>query len=230
MRVLRLAALAAAVLFGGGMALQLSMPPAADQMYSVHTWWYMGRASGFTAFGLLLSSVLLGLGVSSRVFDGLLIRPWVYDMHQFLSVFVVLAMAFHALILLPDPYSHFTLIELLVPFASAYRPIAVGLGAIVLYGSVIVTLSFYAKRWIGQGGWRALHYASFALFGGALVHGVTSGTDSHETWAQVVYLVGGLAVLFFTFFRILAARNAARAKPMVSRLSPPCVGQEGAAR
>ena len=87
-------------------------------------------------------------------------------------------MAFHAFILLPDPYSHFTLIELLVPFASTYRPIAVGLGAIVLYGSVIVTLSFYAKRWIGQRGWRALHYASFALFGGALVHGVTSGTDS----------------------------------------------------
>ena len=86
MRVLRLAALAAAVLFGGGMALQLSMPSgapgAADQMYSVHTWWYMGRASGFVAFGLLLSSVLLGLGVSSRVFDGLLIRPWVYDMHN----------------------------------------------------------------------------------------------------------------------------------------------------
>lgn len=234
MRVLRLAALAAAVLFGGGMALQLSMPSgapaAADQMYSVHTWWYMGRASGFVAFGLLLSSVLLGLGVSSRVFDGLLIRPWVYDMHQFLSVFVVLAMAFHALILLPDPYSHFTLIELLVPFASAYRPIAVGLGAIVLYGSVIVTLSFYAKRWIGQRGWRALHYASFALFGGALVHGITSGTDSHETWAQMVYLAGGLAVLFFTFFRILAARHAARARPPASREGAVHVGQEGTAR
>jgi predicted ferric reductase len=232
MRVLRLAALAAAVLFGGGMALQLSMPsgaPGADQMYSVHTWWYLGRASGFVAFGLLLSSVLLGLGVSSRVFDGLLIRPWVYDMHQFLSVFVVLAMAFHALILLPDPYSHFTLIELLVPFASTYRRIAVGLGAIVLYGSVIVTLSFYAKRWIGQRGWRALHYASFALFGGALVHDVTSGTDSRETWAQVVYLAGGLAVLFFTFFRILAARHAARARPAPSRQGTVPVGQEGTA-
>lgn len=222
-----------AVIVGGVLALQLSMPSsapaAADQMYSVHTWWYMGRASGFMAFGLLLGSVLLGLGVSSRVFDGLLIRPWVYDMHQFLSVFVLLAMAFHALILVPDPYAHFTLIELLVPFASAYRPLAVGLGAIVLYGSIIVTLSIYAKGWIGQRGWRALHYASFALFGGALVHGIASGADSHETWAQLVYLAGGLAVLFFTFFRILAARHVARTRPAATRPGTLRARHEGAA-
>jgi predicted ferric reductase len=229
--VVRLALLACAVIAGGVLALRLPMPSGArataDQMYSEHMWWYMGRASGFMAFGLLLGSVLLGLGVSSRVFDGLLIRSWVYDMHQFLSVFVLIAMSFHALILLPDPYVHFTLIELLVPFASAYRPIAVGLGAIVLYGSIAVALSFYAKRWIGQRGWRALHYASVALFGGVLVHGTLAGTDSHETWAQLVYLAGGLAVLFFTFFRILAARHAARTRPPAARQAAPPFARDG---
>lgn len=231
-RVGRIAVLAAAIA-GGVIALQLAMPsgpPAiTDPWSSVHAWWYMGRASGFVAFGLLLGSALLGLGVSSRVFDGLLIRPWVYDMHQFLSIFVLMAMAFHALILLPDPYAHFTLIQLFVPFASAYRPIAVGLGAIVLYGSVVVTLSVYAKRWIGQRGWRALHYTSFALLGGALLHGIMSGADSHETWAQVAYLASGLGVLFFTFFRILAARHVARTRPPASRPGAVRVGQEGTA-
>jgi hypothetical protein len=41
------------VLLGGFLALQLSLPstspPLADEMYSVHKWWYMGRASGFIA-------------------------------------------------------------------------------------------------------------------------------------------------------------------------------------
>ena len=202
------------VLLGGFLALQLSLPstspPLADEMYSVHKWWYMGRASGFIAYGLLFGSVVLGLGISSRVFDGLLMRAWVYDLHQFLSIFVLLAMGFHALIMLPDPYANFTLADMLVPFGSRYRPLATGLGVIVLYGSVIVTLSFYAKRWIGQKGWRALHYASFALFAGALVHGVAAGADTGEAWAQVIYLGSGLSVMFLTFFRILAARNQSK--------------------
>jgi len=197
---------------GGLVAVGLSMPKGlpdpTDSMTSVHAYWYMGRASGFIAYGLLLASIALGLAVSSRVADGLLARPWVFDMHQFLSLFVLIAMLFHALILLPDPYAQFKLEELLVPFASRYRPLAVGVGAIVLYGSVIVSASFYLKRVIGQKGWRALHYATFALFVGATAHGVFAGTDSREQWAQITYLSSGLLVLFLTFFRILASRRA----------------------
>jgi hypothetical protein len=52
------------------------------------------------------------------------------------------------------------------------------------------------------------------LFVLALAHGVFAGTDSGEQWAQLTYLATGLTVLFFTFFRILAARRAgAPAKP-----------------
>ena len=197
---------------GGLIAVGLSMPKEVPDpttsMTSVHAYWYMGRASGFIAYGLLFASIALGLAVSSRVADGLLARPWVFDMHQFLSLFVLVAMLFHALILLPDPYAQFKLEELLVPFATRYRPLAVGVGAIVLYGSVIVTASFYLKRLISQQGWRLLHYTTFVLFIGATVHGVFAGTDSREQWAQIAYLSSGLLVLFLTFFRILASRRA----------------------
>ena len=222
MTLVRIGVPFAAAFFAGFVVLQISMPSqpvsVTSEMYAVHKWWYLGRASGFVAFALLLSSVLLGLGVSSRVFDGWLVRPWVFDMHQFLSVFSVVAMLFHALVLLPDPYAQFSVVNLFVPFASPYRPFAVGLGAIALYGSAIVVASTYAKRWLGQRGWRALHYASFLLFIAAVAHGVIAGTDSGEAWAQVVYLGGGLAVLFLTFFRILAARNQAKpARPRAAR-------------
>jgi len=216
----RLGVWVAALTLAGAVTLQFSLPadtpPATSAMSSTHTWWYLGRASGFVAFGLLLASVLLGLGISSRVFDGVLLRPWVFDMHQFVSIFVLVAMLFHALILLPDPYAHFRFAELMVPFASPYRPVAVGLGSIAFYGSVAVTLSYYARQRIGQRGWRLLHYASFALFAGALAHGALAGADSHRVWSQVVYLAGGLLVVFFTFFRILAARNHSRPKAAAS--------------
>jgi predicted ferric reductase len=180
---------------------------------SAHLYWYLGRASGFVAFGLLFLSVVLGLAISSRIFDGLVARPWVFEMHQFLSIYVLLAMAFHGLILLPDPYMQFSLWELLVPMASPYRPVAVALGVVVLYGSIVVSLSYYVKGLIGQRGWRLLHYLTFALFLGALVHGVLAGTDSGQVWTQVLYLSTGLAVLFFTFFRILVSRRPVKAAP-----------------
>src|SRR3990172_10754512 len=99
---------AAAMSLGGLAALGTSstadLPESpGTSMTSEHLYWYLGRAGGFVAFGLLFASVALGLAVSSRVFDGLLARPWVFEMHQFLSLLVVIAILFHALILLPYP-------------------------------------------------------------------------------------------------------------------------------
>ena len=231
MNYLKLLVWPAAAALGGLVAVGPSVGPEVpdpSSVTSVHTYWYMGRAAGFVAYGLLFGSVVLGLAVSSRVFDGLMARPWVFEMHQFLSIFVLVAMLFHALILLPDPYAQLKLRELLVPFASPYRPVAVTVGVIALYGSAVVTASFYLKRFIGQMGWRVLHYATFALFLGAMVHGLLAGTDSREQWAQLTYLSSGLTVLFFTFFRILAsrrvaAREAKRAVPPVQGTAVPGV-------
>jgi predicted ferric reductase len=211
---LRILIWALAIAVAGFMVLGSSFDAVRPELASEHVYWHLGRASGFVAYGLLVASVVLGLAISSRVFDGLLVRPWVFEMHQFLSIYVLIAMVFHAFIMLPDQYAQFSVQELAVPFAASYHPIALGLGGIALYGSVIVSASFYVKKHIGQQAWRLLHYLTFVLFVLALVHGVFAGTDSGEQWAQLTYLSTGLMVLFFTFFRILAARRAgAPAKP-----------------
>ena len=187
---------------------------------SAHLWWYLGRSSGFVAFWLLFASVALGLAVSSRVFDGVLGRPWVFEVHKFLSVFVLVVMAFHALIMLPDPYAGFELRELLVPFQSHYRNNAMAVGIITLHGSAFVTATFYMKPLISQKMWRFIHYATFGLYLGALGHGIWSGTDSDRLFVQYSYLASAAAVLFLTFFRILAARSAARAARQDARPTP----------
>jgi predicted ferric reductase len=201
-------------------SIDLQSSETLSSMQGQHLYWYLGRAGGFVAFVLLFASVVLGLAVSSRVFDGMLARPWVFEMHQFLSIFMLLAMFFHVLILLPDPYAQFKLEELFVPLQARYRPVPLAIGIVVLYGSVIVSASFYLKRFIGQKGWRKLHYVSFALFVGALLHGVFSGTDSSESWTKVFYLGAGVLVLFFTFFRVLASKRVERAEKAAAVKQP----------
>ena len=176
---------------------------------TAHMYWYLGRSAGLAAFWLLFASVALGIAVSSRIFDGMVHRGWVYETHKFLSIFVLLAMIFHVAIMLPDPWAKFTLADMLVPFESDYRPSAVALGIVTLYGSAIVTVSFYLKGLIGQKGWRILHYMTFALFVGALLHGMLAGTDSKVPAVQVSYLASGALMLFLVIFRMLVTRSAA---------------------
>ncbi len=178
---------------------------------STHIYWYLGRSAGFVAYGLLFVSVVMGLGVSSRLFDSVLRRPWVFEVHRFLSLFVLIFALFHALIMLPDPYAQFTVKQLLVPFQSNYRPPAVALGILVLYAAAIVSASFWLKGVIGQKGWRALHYLTFFLFFGAMAHGVWAGTDTGSPLAQIAYLASGAIVLLLTIYRVMMPRTAASA-------------------
>ncbi len=173
-----------------------------------HIWWYLGRSSGFVAYWLLFASVAMGLAVSSRVFDGVLGRPWVFEIHKFLSVFVLGMMLFHGLIMLPDPYAKFSVGELLIPFRAEYRSTAMAAGIFTLYASAFITATFYIKGLIGQKMWRWIHYLTFALFVSAMAHGIWTGTDSEKPFVQYSYLASGAAVVFLTFFRILAARSA----------------------
>jgi hypothetical protein len=102
-------------------------PPAAIDL-GLHTYWYLGRAGGFVAFALLLISMLLGIAISSRIFDGLLTRGWFFELHKFISLFLLGAVLFHALIMLPDPYANYSVDELLVPFRSHIMPEATAVG------------------------------------------------------------------------------------------------------
>lgn len=173
-----------------------------------HIWWYLGRSSGFVAYWLLFTSVAMGLAVSSRVFDGVLGRPWVYELHKFLSIFVLGVMVFHALIMLPDPYAKFSIGELLIPLRAEYRSMPMAVGIVTLYASAFITATFYIKGIIGQKMWRWIHYLTFALFVSAMAHGIWTGTDSNKSTVQYSYLASGAAIVFLTFFRILASRAA----------------------
>jgi hypothetical protein len=172
--------------------------------------WYVARASGLVAFGLLTLSVWLGLAMSTRLLGSARLKL-LFGWHQTLAWTGLTMLVLHAAALLFDPTLHFRLVSVLVPFASPWRPAAVAAGVIAGWLTLMLAASFRMRKWIGQKGWRRLHYASFAAFFLALGHALTSGTDLRGGGGPVVAALAAGPVIWLALYRILAPRPGQRA-------------------
>lgn len=167
------------------------------------TFWLLARASGLTAYALLTASVLAGLVVKSKPF-GTAVKPAVVvDLHKLLALLGLGALALHGLTLVLDETVEIGLGALLVPGLAPYRPLWTGLGVLAGELMLIVYASFALRRRIGQRNWRRLHWATYATFAAATLHGLLAGSDSGRPWAQVLYVGAVGAVVFATAWRFL---------------------------
>lgn len=174
---------------------------------SVQAMWYVTRAAGIISYLLLWLSTVWGLAVSSKILDPVLHRAFTYDFHQFLSLLAIGFIILHIGVLLGDRYLPFSVAQILVPFAAPYRPVWVGLGTIGLYLSLLVSITFYIRRWIGQKTFRVIHLVSYIAFIAAALHGLFAGTDSPLPAVQVMYLLTALSVVFLTVYRIVMSKH-----------------------
>lgn len=90
--------------------------------------WYVARAAGLVAFGLLTLSVWLGLAMSTRL--AIRLQKRLFGWHQTLAWTGLSMLGLHAGALVLDPTMHFGLPSVLVPFASTWRPGAVAAGIV----------------------------------------------------------------------------------------------------
>jgi predicted ferric reductase len=193
------AALGALALWAWLPGLRASLGGATPKAY-----WYLSRSSAFAAYGLLWLSMASGLALTNRLARLWPGGPTAYDVHQYSSLLGLALALVHAAVLLGDGYLNYAAAQLLLPFASApYRPLWVGLGQLAFYALIPVTLSFYARRWLGPRAWRWVHALSVAAFLLALVHGVFSGTDSPQPLIHWLYWATGGSVLFLAVYRAL---------------------------
>ncbi|MBI2862507.1 MAG: ferric reductase-like transmembrane domain-containing protein [Chloroflexi bacterium] len=166
-----------------------------------HTFWYLSRATGFSAYLVLFLNVCLGLLISS-LFSGPLLARWQsFDLHQFTGLLALGLTALHGLSLLGDRYFGFTVGQISLPFTSPYRPFWTTLGILSFYSLAVVVASYYVRQRIGYSAWRKLHYMTFGLFVMALGHSVMSGTDASEPWAAIIYWGTGAIVAILTLRR-----------------------------
>lgn len=167
-----------------------------------HEFWYLSRAAGFTAYIVLFCSVALGMLITTKVAQRTRKQQLAFDMHRFLSILAVALALFHVFILLGDQYFKFSLSQLWVPFASPYKAAAVAAGVVSMYALLLVTASFWVRKFIGYRTWRALHFITFAMYAGVTLHGITAGTDTTQPWARDLYITTGLTVLGLLAYRL----------------------------
>lgn len=169
------------------------------------TFWILARASGVTAYVLLTLSVLAGLVVKSRPFGRAVRQPSVVDLHRFLALLGLGAVALHAMALVLDTTVRISLPALIVPGLAPYRPVWTALGVLAAEVMLLVYVSFALRRRIGTRNWRRLHWATYAIFFAATVHGLAAGTDAGQTWLFGLYLGAVGAVSTATAWRALSA-------------------------
>jgi DMSO/TMAO reductase YedYZ heme-binding membrane subunit len=170
------------------------------------TFWILARASGFTAYILLTLSVTVGIVVKSRPFGGRLKQVIVVDAHRTLVMLGLGALVIHGSTLTLDATVRMPIRALFIPSLSPYRPLWVSVGVLTAEIMVIVYASFSLRKRIGMKNWRRLHWTTYALFVGATVHGLMSGSDSGRTWALIVYLSAVASVAAATTWRAFAPR------------------------
>jgi hypothetical protein len=171
--------------------------------------WLVARGAGLVAFGLLTLSVWLGLAMSTRLL-GTRRQRTLLGLHRTLTWTGLSMLGLHLGAVLLDPVLHFGVLAVLVPGAAAWKPGSVALGVVAGWLSLALAASFRARRWLGQKGWRRLHYASFGAFWLALGHALLTGTDLQGLGGPVTALLAAGPVLWLTFYRLLVPRGAPR--------------------
>ncbi len=180
--------------------------------------WMLIRGSGLVAYLLLAASVLWGLVLSLGVLPKSVKNLTL--LHESLSVGALVATLVHMIGIAFDEFIDFDAAAVLVPGRAPWKPMAVAWGVAAFYGMVVVILSFYIRKHIGQSTWRSLHYLSFGVFLSALVHGLTAGTDTANPLVFSLYAATGAAVVALVVLRIVMAGHDA-SKPASARAPRP---------
>jgi hypothetical protein len=196
------------------------------------TTWYLARGAGLSALVLLSVSTCLGSLTSRRGVAG---RRYVTQyVHRATAGLGLAVLVVHLATILADSSAGVGWRGALVPFTSGFRPGWVALGTTGAYLLVGVALLGLARGRMaatptGARVWRGLHGLAYAGWLSAIVHGLTSGTDSQVTWVRVLYLGCLIAVLAAVAARIGQARRRTAAGLFAPSVPRPAVLQ-GASR
>ena len=166
--------------------------------------WFATRATGLIALVLLTGTLVLGILTSVRFASPAWPRFVTVSLHRNLSLLTVTFTGLHVLTTITDPFASIGPVSVVVPFTSGYRRIWLGLGAVAFDLLLAVLVTSLLRTRIGPRTWRAVHWASYACWPVALVHGLGTGTDGAARWVLAVTAVCVLAVAAAGVWRLAA--------------------------
>ncbi len=183
--------------------------------------WYVIRAAGFTAAGLIILLMLSGIGqvtgLTYRFIEP--IKAWF--IHKALAIALCVAIAIHIGFLLIDHYVHFSFAQLFIPFLSRYNNktqlfgialgwAAIAMGILAMYGVAVIVAS--SLGWIDskKKTWRKLHYTSYAVAVLVFIHALYSGSDLEYGTFRAAWIFLGFIVLIGIIMRMRRAGSLRR--------------------
>lgn len=164
--------------------------------------WYVARGTGTTALVLFTLSVVLGILTRSGRRGGGFTRFAIADLHRTTALTGTALVVVHVVTLQFDPYAQLRLLDLVVPFLGAYRPLYLGLGAIALDLMVAVVVTSLLRYRLGPRTFHLVHWATYALWPVAFLHGLGTGTDAGTVWFRTVAGICAAAFAFAVAWRL----------------------------
>jgi len=146
------------------------------------------------ALVLLTVTVLLGVVGVSRLETLRWPRLITAGLHRNISLLVTAFIGIHVATTLLDSFVSISPVAAIVPFASAYRPFWLGLGAIAFDLILALVVTSLLRTRMSYRAWRAVHLMAYASWPIALWHGLGTGTDARLPWLVALNCLCVLAV------------------------------------
>jgi hypothetical protein len=169
--------------------------------------WYLTRGTGFVALILLTASVVLGIAEVTRWTSRRFPRFVTAALHKNISLLVLVFLAMHIITAIVDSFAPIGWLDVVIPFRSPYRPLWLGLGAVAVDLLLALTITSLLRKRIGYRSWRAVHWAAYACWPVAFLHGLGTGSDTSVRWSLLLSLACLAAVVAAVAWRLSTARD-----------------------
>jgi Ferric reductase like transmembrane component len=166
--------------------------------------WYLTRGTGLVALLLLTLSLVLGIVETVRWSSPRWPRFITAALHKNVSLLVTVLLAIHIVTSVADGFAPIRWLDSVVPFVSAYRALWLGLGALAVDLLIALVITSLIRQHIGYRAWRAVHWAAYACWPLALVHGLGTGSDTRLGWVVALNAACVAAVIGAVWWRLAA--------------------------
>jgi sulfoxide reductase heme-binding subunit YedZ len=172
--------------------------------------WYATRGAGAMTLALLSAATIMGIAESRRWRPAGAARFEVAALHRTISLLAVAMLAVHVATTVLDPFPPIGLATAVVPFAASYRTLWLGLGTLACDLLLALAATSLLRRRLGHRAWAATHWAAYACWPVAVLHGFGTGSDASATWMLALSLGSVASVLAALLARVARSRPRAR--------------------
>lgn len=176
--------------------------------------WYLSRASGVVSIVLMTAVFVLGLLVAGRrgtrqtsaVATGL---------HRSLALGMTIFLATHIVSAIVEGFVPISWLSVIIPFTSGWETFWVGLGTLCVDILIAVIGTSLLRSRLSARAWKRVHFATYALWPMALLHGFSLGT-SGQPLLRLTTIACGVAGLLALAWRLTANSHDARQRQLVN--------------